>query len=265
MKKLVNVLVPMYQNRLSENDLISFRQCYKINKKYDITIVKPKGLDLSTIHNEFQGLKEQEFEPDFFDGIDGYNKLMLSPDFYQRFLDYEYILICQLDTFLFYDSLEEWCNKNYDYVGAPWILRPVYQKFPINIFCKIKKIYCELLSLPNRQKIYFKVGNGGLSLRRTASFYHIAKHDRKTIEYYLSMKNKAHCYHEDVYWAIEAKNVLPSFSIPDYKEALKFSFDKYPALCYKMNGNKLPYGCHSWTKKKMNVFWKPIIESKLNN
>ncbi|BEH00127.1 DUF5672 family protein [Bacteroides sedimenti] len=259
MKKLVNVLIPIYQNNLSSNDLTSLRQCYKINKKYDITIIKPEGLDLSAIHNEFPGIEEQEFAPSFFDGIEGYNRLMLSPDFYKRFLDYKYILIHQLDVFLFSDSLEEWCNKDYDYVGAPWILRPVYQRFPINLFCKLKGIYRDLRSLPNRQKIYFKVGNGGLSLRKTESFYHISLSDRETIEYYISMKNKAHCFNEDVYWALEAKKILPTFSTPDYKEALEFSFDKYPALCYKMNGNRLPYGCHSWTKKKMNPFWEPII------
>ena len=261
MKQKVKIIIPIYQNELSENDFISFEQCYKIHSQHPIIIIKPEGLDLSCIHNKYPGIEEESFLPEYFNGIDGYNRLMLSPEFYQRFLDTEYILIHQLDVFIFRDELNEWCNKGYDYIGAPWILRPIYQKFPINLCRAVKGLYLDLLSLPNRQKINFKVGNGGLSLRRTETFFFIAKNDRSTIEHYLAMKNKAHCYNEDVYWAIESKRTLPNFSVPDYKEALMFAFDKYPELCYKMNGNKLPYGCHSWTKKKMNKFWKPIINS----
>lgn len=265
MKQKVKIIIPIYQNKLSENDLISFERCYKIHCQYPIIIIKPEGLDLSFIHDKYPEIEEESFLPEYFNSIDGYNRLMLSPEFYQRFLDTEYILIHQLDVFIFRDELNEWCNKGYDYIGAPWILRPIYQKFPINLCRAIKGLYLNLLSLPNRQKIYFKVGNGGLSLRRTETLFLIAKNDRTTIEYYLSMKNKAHCYNEDVYWALEAKKFYPAFSIPEYKEALKFSFDKYPKLCYSMNNHTLPYGCHSWTKKKMYKFWEPILKAILNN
>ncbi|MDY4733016.1 MAG: DUF5672 family protein, partial [Sodaliphilus sp.] len=49
------------------------------------------------------------------------------------------------------------------------------------------------------------------------------------------------------------------FKYPDYLEAMKFSFDKHPAYCYKKNGNQLPFGCHGWNKKRMIKFWKKII------
>lgn len=50
-----------------------------------------------------------------------------------------------------------------------------------------------------------------------------------------------------------------NFTYPDYMEALQFSFDKYPSLCYKLNNNQLPFGCHSWYKRRMKDFWFPII------
>ena len=46
--------------------------------------------------------------------------LMLSPFFYESFLDFKYVLIHQLDVFIFKDELNYWCNQNYDYIGAPW-------------------------------------------------------------------------------------------------------------------------------------------------
>lgn len=56
----------------------------------------------------------------------GYNRLMLSEDLYSAFSNYEYILICQSDAYIFRDELKEWCEAGYDYVGAPWLRRPLY-------------------------------------------------------------------------------------------------------------------------------------------
>ena len=46
--------------------------------------------------------------------------MLLTADFYRRFTDYEYILIHQLDVFLFEDKLLEFCDMGYDYIGAPY-------------------------------------------------------------------------------------------------------------------------------------------------
>ena len=49
------------------------------------------------------------------------------------------------------------------------------------------------------------------------------------------------------FWATEANG----FTYPKVKEAIRFSFDKYPSYCYKLNNWQLPFGCHSWYKRKM--------------
>jgi hypothetical protein len=46
---------------------------------------------------------------------------MLSIDFYKRFRDYKFILIYQLDAYVFRDELEYWCEQDYDFIGAPLI------------------------------------------------------------------------------------------------------------------------------------------------
>ena len=72
--------------------------------------------------------------------------LWMSKQFYFRFLpNYKYMLIYQLDAWVFTDNLQEWCDKGYDYIGAPFL-------------SIVKK---------NSPRVIFKgVGNGGLSLRR---------------------------------------------------------------------------------------------------
>lgn len=84
------------------------------------------------------------FNEQYFDSVKSYNELMLSVDFYRSFREYQYMLIYQLDAFVFEDQLEYWCNKGYDYIGAPWI--------------KANK------------KFHPTCGNGGFSLRKIDSF-----------------------------------------------------------------------------------------------
>ncbi len=43
---------------------------------------------------------------------------MMDNTFYKQFLNYEYILIYQLDAFVFKDELN-YCSQGIDYVGAP--------------------------------------------------------------------------------------------------------------------------------------------------
>ena len=33
-------------------------------------------------------------------------------------------------------------------------------------------------------------------------------------------------------------------------------------ICYKYNNEQLPFGCHSWYKRRMKKFWFPIILGK---
>ena len=54
--------------------------------------------------------------------VQRYNAMMLSTDFYRLFDDYEYILICHLNSWVFQDELESWINLGYDYVGPPLFL-----------------------------------------------------------------------------------------------------------------------------------------------
>ena len=151
--KLVAVIIPIYRTNLSKTEQMSLNQCVKVLGDFDIVFVKPKKLNSTSIN--FDGkIKAESFPVKYFKNLYGYNSLMLAEDFYRRFLDYKYILIYQLDAFVFKNELISWCNKGYDYLGAPWIASPNtnFKKFFGLFDSKRKK---------ERQKIFFKVGNGG--------------------------------------------------------------------------------------------------------
>ena len=258
MTEEVAVLVPIYRDALGEYEEVSLRNIVTVLKDYPIFFVKPASLELAEVEKMFPQVKQECFDDSFFTNIHAYNTLMLSTAFYERFSRFEYILIAQLDTYIFRDELHQWCAKGYDYVGAPWIVRDIYRNPLMRLCSKIKKCYCDITGKPNSQITGNKVGNGGLSLRKVESHIRATKQLRALIKQYLSHE-KFHLFNEDVFFAIEPNRNGLDFKYPDYLEAMKFSFDKHPAYCYKKNGNQLPFGCHGWNKKRMIKFWKKII------
>ena len=256
-QQTVAIVVPIYKPALTKYEEISFQQLFKVLSKHEIVVIKPASLDLNDLLNRFSSCRIEIFADDYFTGIAGYNRLMMSEEFYYRFRYSTYILIYQLDAYVFKDELMDWCMKGYDYIGAPWLLRPIYN-FPLFKFTSwIKRKFCEITHKPNSQTTRFKVGNGGLSLRKVSSHIKAVKELRPVIEQYLSVRH--HLSNEDVFFSIEVNKQGLNFIYPSWQEALKFSFDKYPSLCYKLNNNQFPFGCHAWYKRKMKKFWFPII------
>ncbi len=140
------MLYPFTKSISNQFESISFNQCLKVFKKHLLCIVTHNDLDISS-YTELLGKCKinyiiEYFNNEYFNGVSGYNKLMLSREFYLRFKNYEYILIYQLDAYVFRDELDYWCGQGYDYIGAPWIfknyrnrhpLKTIVFKFPANL------------------------------------------------------------------------------------------------------------------------------------
>ena len=100
----VAVIVPVYSTKLNnseERNLIN--NLIKLNDRPFI-FVKPQSLkiDINNFLPESTARKNiefSEFDDNYFASINGYNRLLLSKMFYQRFIKYRYILVCQLDAF----------------------------------------------------------------------------------------------------------------------------------------------------------------------
>jgi hypothetical protein len=267
MDKFAVIIIPVYKEDLSNFEKISLRQVFKIlGRKYTICFICPEKLMLKeyyTIAQDYEviNVNHKRFSTSYFENIQSYNRLMLSLDFYKEFLNYEHMLIHQLDCYIFKDDLEYWCNQNYDYIGAPWLTYTIYNLTKSNklkFFVK-QYLYTILKKKVSEASLYYKVGNGGLSLRKIRKFYNILINYHQEVINQYSSNDSTSLFNEDVFWSYEVnKRIIKKLKIPNYKKAAHFSIDPCPSIGMKIIYPEIPFGCHAWQK---NVsFWKKYIK-----
>lgn len=246
------IVIPIYKLIISDDEIISLRQCFKNLSNHKIIFVGPIGIDISfykKILNK-EDLVVEYFEKYYFENIKGYNQLMLSKTFYERFINYDYMLIHQLDCYIFKDELDYWCNLGYDYIGAPWLDYFYYGKSKISkgIFLINRLISSLFLNkYRNKEILTYSVGNGGFSLRKINFFLNILNNvDKKIINKFKNSNDPNSLFNEDVFWSFEAKNIKK----PTYKIAVGFSLDYNIDIGIRLNRNQLPFGAHAWNKNK---------------
>jgi len=254
----VRIVVPLYKTFLDEFERISLSRSLDILKSHPFSIICPVNLDLTSVEPMFDGLDYdvRRFDPEFFKGVQGYNRLMLSSVFYTAFADCKYILICQTDVFVFSDQLLFWCEKDYDYIGAPWIASS--QNWVKRFFYSIENFFVRKEKSVHH---FFKVGNGGFSLRNVEVMLGIVSELKNDILYFSEHRDERKYHQEDVFISVYAPSKIPNIKIPDYKEAVAFAMDRKPQLAYKLNNYELPFACHGFNKSKVSKFWLPVIGS----
>ena len=226
------IVIPVYKDQLTANEIRSFKQCLRVLGHYPVILAAPEHLNPNAYH-QFAGkqLPVVRFADSSFVSVRAYSRLLVSSSFYRRFIDYHYILLYQLDAWVFRDELRYWTNKGYDYIGAPWIIPP---------------------PLPSKRSLFNisdrltgKVGNGGFSLRKIRP--HLRWSPVMQLFFRLLPKN------EDMLWTLFAP-----FRKPTAREALQFAFELEPAQSFLLNNHQLPFGCHGWEKYQPE-FWEQHI------
>lgn len=250
----VIIVIPIYRS-FTDTEKISFEQGLKVLGKYRISLLHPRKFDVSSIIKQYGdrgNLSEMSIDDCHFTSVASYSDLLLTPYFYDLYSQYDYMLIYQLDAYVFRDELYKWIEKGYDYIGAPWIPSKYYLKCIVEKpWQAIRKLFpVKLTNIPHCMN-YFAVGNGGFSLRKISTIHQITIDDSAII--------RQCCYNEDWYISQVASRTH-KLNIPNYHEALKFSFEQSLSHCYSLNHRELPFGCHYWSKpKNYSRFWHRFI------
>ena len=169
--------MPAYRH-LSDDEKISMRQCVDVLGGHDIIVIHPERLDLTEDLQSWQSVVVKALRNEWFDGVKGYNSMLLSTEFYDLFSVYDYILIYQLDAYVFRNELDEWVAKGYDYIGAPWIIKRGLSYYLFGGW--MQALHRKLHPIGEGENMVhahlaFSVGNGGLSLRRVSKMREMAE------------------------------------------------------------------------------------------
>lgn len=257
MKTKVKVVIPVYKSALKKNEQKSLDNTMKKLSRYPIVFLVNNQVEIAPYLDKYPQATVLTVSDDWLGtrrGIQGYNEMMMSKEFYELFSDTEYILICHLDAWIFRDELEQWCDAGYDLVAAPWPNRPIYRYFPIKQFISIRNRVASP-EKTERARMRGRIGNGGLCLRCVQTFRDICVEYADVIQEYISRGPRKKLCNEDVFFAFEVKNL----KVPSAEEAFNFSYDCKPHICYKLNHKRVPMGCHGYSHKSRVKFWSRFI------
>lgn len=233
-RKDVVVIIPTYKEYLNANEFISVHQAFNILGKYDICFIAPERLRACA---EMKKYNVEYFSNIHFAGVSAYSRLLLDIRFYERFLKYKYMLIYQMDAFVFDDKLLDFCEMGYDYIGAP-LYRSLGWPYNVSV-----------------------VGNGGLSLRKIESCIRLLK--KKKSIYGMLDKDKINKLEnaEDRFFTYCGTQPKLAFKIAPLQVARNFAMEKNIRVkCKKMLLADLPFGCHGWSKPWYYGYWRNYIQ-----
>lgn len=115
------VVIPIYTTNLENYEWVALKNNRRVLNNYPFIAVAPFGLDLTPVTDVIDIDSVKYFDASFFESPLTYNKLLIQEAFWKMFSDFQYMLIVQQDVLLFRDELSYWCNKGFDYIGAPWL------------------------------------------------------------------------------------------------------------------------------------------------
>lgn len=257
------VVIPVYKESMSVYERASFEQCLRVVNT-DIVLITYKELNLSCYREiEKLNIGNKNVTVEYFDsrhfkeGLYGYNDLLLSEEFYKRFSKYEYMLIYQLDAYVFKADFSYYFKNNIDYVGAP-----CFEGF--NHATEMK---------------YINFQNGGFSLRNISKCRQACVEARKisglwklykarflgkrylldNAGYRLGFVKHLPLHWEDMFFSKAAPLLVDNYKVASYEESYMFSFDCLPQLLFERTNHQLPLGCHAFHKDYKWKFWENYI------
>lgn len=262
------IVIPIHTPKPGRYELISFEQCYRVMGHHDIYIVAPENLDLSEYKKIIPRLSVKRINPEWMSSLLNYNKLKLSTFFYKLFSGYKYLLTYELDAFVFKDNLDYWCEKNYDYIGAPWFEGwddPEHQRDGNSLVAVGNSGFSlrNIKAITKAIKSIYYIDPSQTYKQSTNRYVRFTKRLFQSFMLNFSTENptlqNAQLLNED--WIISQlinKNVK-HFKVSPIADAVKFSFELRPETLFEMNDQKMPTGCHAWWRYNID-FWKPYIE-----
>lgn len=240
------IVTPHQGPPFNEVALLSFRRSAEVLSAHRWIFAVPHGTDMTPFREIAPNAEARYFPKEYFSSKRSAQWFYMHPELFDAFEDFDFILIHQLDVFVFEDQLQHWVDQavenNWDYIGAPW-LNHQWLRFANN----------PLARLPWHWLLNEPVGSGGFSLRRVATCREASRKDAWIIRKFLR-----HFVPEDIYWCQLAQKLGTAFHRPPIEIAAKFAFETECDRCQQMTGGKMPFAVHGWNRHDWE-FWQDKI------
>jgi len=235
------LLVPTHKPTLEEVE----KKRIAINRAMNphIIFIVPEGSRDSFVKTHRVKDKVVTFPDYWFRSRIAYNKLLLSPFFWNVFTEYEKVLICQTDAILLRPT-QDLVPLDFVFVGAPWKKRKRCTVLNGRLYVDYRKLFI-------KGWVGVSVGNGGLSLRKPRAAIEIIDraHTDRLIPLGLSGE-----VNEDIVFSFLFKKF--NYSIPTFDEATKFFLEEHAA---ELDSAPNIYGFHALNR------YNPALECKIFN
>ena len=269
------VVCPVYKIIESESELFSLVNNRSKLRRYRWTFVGPNVLgNYIKLISRTLGLEDigfESFDDRYFAGIEGYNRLCKSNEFYARFNMYEYMLVCQLDCLVFGSDLGPWLEARKSFVGA--MLYKGYTRGERYLECEygrngglsLRRIQDFLVCLEKRSLVpleaYREVSLQG------ASFLYRMKVIASRIVFCMSTGRFQAKINEDVFWTVCMRFVFPLvMTVSDSSSSMLFSMERISmdqARELVNNSSSIPFGCHAWERYNYELWLTLVVKHGL--
>ena len=254
---------------MSPDERAALEQCAAVfAEKRDIVFIVPESLDCSVYLKVIPSAAVKCFDDSYFTGISSYSRLLLTPDFYHCFEEYTHMLIYQLDGWVFRDELDEWCGKEYEYIGAPFFLQDGKKRLPVagNGGVSLRNIAAMLRVLSSPEKKMFprkllwrfcrNYVAGYRYLRCLGPLLKMTGLLSNTRGHFLDSVRRSGLNQEDVvFYFLSREFTADGLLMAPLEEAVLFSLDAAPRLFFR----EVPAFCHAWRKNDPE-FWTKYIK-----
>ena len=131
------VIVPIYKKTLNEIEYLCLSNYRKKLSGLPFGFIAPMDIEEDYYTKKWDGLPVKKFATWCADSLDDYNRLLMTPEFYSGFLNYDYMLILQLDGWLIKgkEELKRFLQMGYDYMGD--IIKGLFMERIILNYCDI--------------------------------------------------------------------------------------------------------------------------------
>jgi hypothetical protein len=224
------VLIPAYLPRPEPLEAAFVRNNVRVLAQREGAFVLPQRLDAAPYLELAPHFRVERFPDHYFASIRGYNRLMLSPRFYERWRGVEHILLCQTDALVLHGDLEPFESAPCDYIGAvlpPHIVLPRYY-FPGA--GRLMRMLPLLVA-----GVQPRVGNGGLSLRRVAALHDLLLRERWRVRLWR--------LNEDLYFSTRGCDPDSGFVVASEALAQRFCVETEGADSVRDPARR-PFGMH---------------------